>query len=182
MRLLTLLLCSLLTMAAQAATLTDSEIKLWIKTMPTLQGWLDEREDQLPDNDIPDADYSMDAAFARGIDQLREAGLYNQFSQQVKNAGFKSVEDWVRVSQQISMAYIAISMEEQPATRVEIENQMQAIRSAKNIPAEEKAMLENMLQASLNMLDSLANVTAADKDRVRPYLPQLVDQFGDNEE
>src|SRR5690606_39397565 len=85
MRLLTLLLCSLLTMAAQAATLTDNEIKQWINTMPSLQGWLDEREDQLPDNDIPDADYSMDAAFARGIDQLREAGLYNQFSQQVKN-------------------------------------------------------------------------------------------------
>ena len=182
MRLLTLLLCSLLTVTAQAATLTDSEIKQWINTMPSLQEWLDEREDQLPDNDIPDADYSMDAAFARGIDKLREAGLYNEFSQQVKNAGFKSVEDWVRISQQISMAYIAISMEAQPATRVEIENQMQAIRSAKNIPEEEKAMLENMLQASLNMLDALDKVSAADKDRVRPYLPQLADQFGDNEE
>lgn len=182
MRLLTLLLCSLFTLMVQAAALTDSDIQRWLNTMPALQSWLDQHQDQLPDNDIPDADYSMDAAFARGIEQLRDAGLYNDFSQQVKSAGFSSVEDWVRISQQISMAYIAISMEQQPATRVEIENQMQAIRSAKNIPAEEKAMLENMLQASLNMLDSLAAVTAADKDRVRPFLPQLADQFGDHEE
>lgn len=182
MRLLAIMLSSLLAFSVYAASLTDKDVQLWIKTIPSLQAWLDQHQDQLPEEDMHDPDFSMEAAFDRGIQQLREAGLYNQFNQQVKAAGFTSVEHWTQVSGKISMAYLALSMEAQPATRVEIQNQLQAIRSAKNIPAEEKSMLENMLNASLNMLDAVERVPVSEKNLVRPYLPQLADQFGYNEE
>ena len=182
MRLFIMLLAGLLTVSVHATELTDKNVRLWLDTMPALQEWLDQNEDKLPQNDTPDANFDMDAAFRKGVQDLKDAGLYNEFSRRVKAAGFSNVEQWVSVTQKISMAYTAIMMDQQPDNRAAIEEQLNSIRSSKHVPPEEKAMLEGMLMMSLNMLKAVEAVPAADKKRLQPYLTELAEQFGDNEE
>ena len=182
MRLLTVLLFSVLAFSVQASELSDKNIKLWIDSMPALQGWLDQHKDKLPEDNVADANFNMEEAFKRGIQDLKNAGLYNEFNSKVKSAGFSNVEQWVGVTQQITMAYTAVMLQQQPDSRAVIEEQLHSIRTSKHVPAEEKAMLEGMLLASLKMLDAVDAVPAADKQRIQPYLPQLTEQFGENDE
>lgn len=177
MRVVMVLLFSVLAPLAFAAGLTGKDVERWVESMPAVQGWLDQHEDQLPeDEDMSDDKFDMDAMMKRGIQQLKDAGLYSEFNSRVKAAGFRNAEHWAETSQRVSMAYFALSMEGQNDPREEIEAQLQQIRSM-DVPAEQKAMMEGMLQSSLSMLKAMENVSAADKAVVRPYLPQITEQF-----
>ena len=112
----------------------------------------------------------------RCIAQLQKAGLYDEFSKLVKTQSFDSVEAWSEVSKKITMAYMAISMEGETVDVKQIEAQIEQLK-ASALPEEQKQMMENMLQASMNMINSLGTISAADKEAVRPYLTKITSHF-----
>lgn len=172
-----LLVLSLMMSVARAGDLSDDQVNNWVSSMPTLQSWLDKHEDQLPKEDMMKKGVaSVDEMFTQGIAQLQKAGLYDEFSKLVKTQSFDSVEAWSEVSKKITMAYMAISMEGETVDVKQIAAQIQQLK-ASALPEEQKQMMENMLQASMNMIKSLGTISAADKEAVRPYLTKITSHF-----
>ncbi|SFX44723.1 hypothetical protein [Marinospirillum alkaliphilum] len=177
MRFLSALLFSLLAFNLYASDLTRADVERWIKTHGELQSWLDQHQEQLPDEDFANTNLSMEELMAKGIQQLRTAGLYNEFNRRVQRAGFSNVEHWAKLGQQISLTYMAIGLEENPQALGMFEAQLRELRSARDIPAEEKAMYEAMLNESINMMRQAQRMSSASKAAVRPYQRQLEELF-----
>lgn len=177
MRFFTALLITVFSFTLYAADLTRVDVERWIKTHAELQAWLDQHQEQLPDEDFANTNLSMDELRAKGIQQLRNAGLYNEFNQRVRLAGFKNVEHWALLGQQISLAYMAIGLEENPQARSIFEAQLRELKTARDIPPEEKAMYEAMLKDSLNVMRQAERISPASKAAVRPYQQQLEELF-----
>lgn len=173
MRLLIFALFSLLAFTASANNLSESDVQRWIETHPQIQTWLDQHEDLFPEEAEDDFSFNMEQIFAEGIQQLREAGLYDEFNSQVQNAGFRSVENWTETTQSITLAYMAVAMEDNPHSRQVVEMQLEEIRTATYIPADQREMYEAMLSSSLEMMDRAEQVSTADKRAVRPHMNQL---------
>lgn len=178
MRMFLTIVFTLLAPLAVAADLTTNDVEKWIKESPALQQWVQQNDDQLENVDIGEETFEADKLIERSIKKLKDAKLYDQLNARVRKAGYKSVEDWVDVSQRISVSYLGVMLETQTNTRKEIENQLAQLRSMQ-MPAEQKAMMENMLQSSLNMLTSVEKATAADKNAVRPYMQKLTEIYDD---
>lgn len=176
MRLMLALLLVIVAPLATAADLTGKDIEHWMKSMPQLQKWLDDHDDQLPQDDFSQQEDSIDAMFRRGIQDLKDAGLYAAFNKEVRAEGYADVEAWADQSGRISLAYLAVEMENDPVTLSQMEAQLQQIRES-DLPAEQKAMMEQVMSASLMMVRAVAQVSDADKEAVRPYRGQLAAQF-----
>ena len=88
----------------------------------------------------------MDQVFAKGVEQLREKGLYNDFNKQVTDAGFQNVEQWAGLSRDITMAYMAIEMENEMVSASQMEAQLRQLQSAEGLSPSEKAMMEQMMK------------------------------------
>lgn len=182
MRLFISALMVLLASVASAADLTGQDVQLWIKTMPALEDWLDKQEEKMPEADLAEGDTDINAIFQRGIQDLKNAGIYDDFNKEVKAAGFRNVEHWADVSQHISLAFIALEMaDSKEVSASQLEAQLKEIRGS-SLPAEQKQMLEQMLNASLSMMKAVDKVSAADKAAVLPYREQLAKQFDDSGE
>lgn len=182
-----LLLAVALTMMASftmAADLTKQEVTAWINSMSTLQGWLDAHEDKMPqheDDGMSGGD--MESIIARGITDLKSAGLYNDFNKEVKKAGFDSVEHWANTSQRVTMGYLALEIadQEQGVSLSQLEAQMKQVRES-DLPEEQKKMMEDMMSTSLQMMKSVQNVSESDKAVLRPFRAQLAKQFDEQPE
>lgn len=170
---------TLLTPLAIAADLTTKEVEKWIKESPALQQWVQQNEEALDEvDDEEEPTFEADKLIERSIKKLKDAKLYDQLNARVRNAGYKSVEDWVDLSQRISVSYLGVMLETQTNTRKEIEAQLAQLKTMK-MPAEQKEMMENMLKSSLNMLTSVEKASAADKNAVRPYMQKLTEIYDD---
>ncbi|MDR9468880.1 hypothetical protein [Marinospirillum sp.] len=177
MRFLIFTLLSLLAFSVSAANLSDSEVQRWIDTHPQIQAWLDQHEDLFPEEDEDAMSFNMEQIFAEGIEELRKAGLYDEFNSQIQDAGFNNVEHWTEITQNITLAYMALAMEDSPHSRQMLERQIEEIRTSPNIPEDQREMYEAMMVSSLEMIDMAEQVPDADKETVRPHLPQLEEMF-----
>lgn len=177
MRIIMTLLFGLLAPLAMAADLTEKDVKHWMEAMPALESWLDQHEDQLPEEDFSAGETSIDAMFNKGIEQLKAAGLYNEFSQQVKAGGYNDIEQWAEVSRRVTMGYMALEIENEQVSLSQLEAQLEQIRQSEGMPAEQKMMMEQMMSTSMMMLRAAGNVSKQDKEAVRPFRQQLAEQF-----
>lgn len=173
MRFLIFLLFSLVAFSTSAATLSQSNVQTWIDSHPEIQAWLDQHEELFPEEEQDEMNFNLEQIFAEGMQQLRDAGLYNEFNSKVQNAGFQGVEHWAETTQSITYAYMALAMEDNPQTRAMLEAQMQELRNTPHLPEDQKAMYEAMMQSALEMMDIAEEVPDADKETVRPYRQQL---------
>lgn len=169
---LALILISLMPFV-QAGELSNKDVEKWLKAMPGLTGWLAQHEDKLGADDVMAQSNSMDQVFAKGVEQLRAKGLYKDFNSQVNKQGYKNVEQWANTSRDITMAYMAIEMEQEQVSISQMEAQLQQLKAAEGIPAEQKVMMEQMMKASLMMVQAAKKVPAKNKEAVRPYLKQI---------
>ncbi|WP_430462993.1 hypothetical protein ACQUQU_09465 [Thalassolituus sp. LLYu03] len=177
MRILMAIALTLMTSLAAAADLTSKDVQLWINSMPDIDTWLNEHEDKLPELGYQEEDASLDAMFKRGMQDLKKAGLYDEFNAKVKKAGFSSVDQWVEVSSRISLTYMALETEDnQQISASQLEAQLKEIRES-DLPAEQKAAMEQMMAGSLMVMKAISNVSDADKAAVRPHREELAKQF-----
>jgi hypothetical protein len=181
MKTLKLMLLTVIAMAmvpmAMAQDLTAKQLEQWLVAMPVLTQWLSQHEEKLAADDVMKESASMDQVFAKGVEQLREKGLYNDFNKQVTDAGFQNVEQWAGLSRDITMAYMAIEMENEMVSASQMEAQLRQLQSAEGLSPSEKAMMEQMMKASLMMVQAANKVPAKNKATVRPYVERIAQQF-----
>ncbi|MDP2506484.1 hypothetical protein [Oceanobacter sp. 3_MG-2023] len=161
--------------ASPTWALTATELDVWIQSMPTVQVWLDQHEDAMPQGNAAMTD-GMAAMFQEGINSLKTSGLYGEFSQQLSAVGFDSVEQWTRITTEISLGMLAVDMNEQGGSRAQVQQQLaqvQQMRSSGNMPAEQLNAMESMLRGTLTMIDEMESVDAADKALVRDRMTEL---------
>ena len=181
MKTLKLMLLTVIAMAmvpmAMAQDLTAKQLEQWLVAMPVLTQWLSQHEEKLAADDVMKESASMDQVFAKGVEQLREKGLYSDFNKQVTDAGFQNVEQWAGLSRDITMAYMAIEMENEMVSASQMEAQLRQLQSAEGLSPSEKAMMEQMMKASLMMVQAANKVPAKNKAIVRPYVERIAQQF-----
>ncbi|MAD43421.1 MAG: hypothetical protein CMI02_16960 [Oceanospirillaceae bacterium] len=175
MRLITAAIIVMFSQLAFAADLTGADIETWMKNMPALEQWLSEHEDQMPD-EMPDGSQGIDEMLNQGVKDLKSAGLYDDFNQKVQAAGYDNVEEWAGMTRQISLAYLALEIENEPVSVSQLEAQLQQVKDS-DLPQEQKAMMTQMMSASLMMMKAVKGVSNADKEAVRPYKDDLKAQF-----
>lgn len=186
MRILTAIALMLVTGLVMAADLTKKDVERWLAHAPDLHSWVEQQENEFDEDALPEDIFDQDAMAKYGVQQLKQAGLYGELDKRVKAAGYGSVEGWIIESQRISMAYMAITLENENAkgeggTKSEILAQKKEL-ALLNMPEESKAMMEAMLDGALAMLKTVESTTAADKAAVKPYFKEigkLLDEDGD---
>lgn len=166
----------LMTTLALAADLTKGDVTLWLSASDEMEGWLQENEDKLPEYEFSDNESSVEAMFEQGLAELKKAGLYNEFDNRAKKAGFDGAEHWADISRRISMSFVALEMENEQVSLSQLEAQLKQVRES-GLPEEQKAAMIQMMEASLGMLRAVNNVSDADKDAVRPYRNEIEKKF-----
>ncbi|WP_369856803.1 hypothetical protein [Candidatus Thalassolituus haligoni] len=169
-----------MTLVAMLATspawaLTATELDVWINSMPQIQGWLDQHEDAMPKTSAS-MEQGMAAMFQEGIKSLKTSGLYSEFGRKVSAAGFDSVEQWTRVTTEVSLGMLAVEMSEQGGSRDQVKQQLaqlQQMRNAGGMPAEQLDAMETMMRGTLKMMDEMEAVDAADKTLVSGRMAEL---------
>jgi len=180
MRLLTAVFLIIFSPLILAADLTDADVKNWIEKMPQLEEWLSAHEDQLPET-MPEDSGTLDEMMTQGITELKQAGLYDEYNKKVRAAGYSNVEQWSEMTRRISLAFLALEIENEPVTISQLEAQLKQIKDS-DLPAEQKQMMTQMMNSSLVMMRAVQNVSETDKKVVRPYKKQLQDRFQDSED
>lgn len=183
MRILTAIAIMFATSLALAADLTKNDVERWLNHAPELQEWVDQQENEFNEDDLPNDIFDQDAMADYGVQQLKKSGLYADLNKRVQAAGYKNVEDWISSSQKISMAYMAVTLEQEQGdemgTRSEIMAQKEEL-AAMEMPEENKAMMESMLDGALAMLETIETTSSADKAAVTPYLQEVGQVLGDD--
>ncbi len=175
MRILTAIALMLITGLVLAADLTKADVERWIKHAPELQSWIEQQENEFDEETLPDDIFDQDAMADYGIKQLKQAGLYDDLNKRVKKAGYANVESWIIDSQKISMAYMAITLENEQGeqgTKSEILAQKKEL-DALDMPEESKIMMAAMLDGALAMLKTVEAANPADKAAVKAYFTEI---------
>ncbi|WP_421722720.1 hypothetical protein [Bacterioplanoides sp.] len=159
-----------------ADNLSEKRIQQWLTAMPSLTSWLHQHQEALHSEHIMEESSDMEQVFAKSIELLRAKGLYDEFNQLTRKQGYQNVEQWSAASRDISLAYMALQMEQEQITVVQLEEQLAKLEQAP-VPAEQKAMMTEMMQTSLMMLMSTQGVSDQDKQLVRQYASQIETQF-----
>lgn len=180
MRLLLSFLLFIITPFALSADLTSKDVQQWLESMPKLQQWITNNQDKIPEPELTEDSFNMDAVMAQSIAHIKKAGLYDELSAETKAVGYASVEDWANKSQLISMAYIALSQGDSKLSREQLAMQKQQLEQM-TMADENKDMMLKMLEGALAMLDAVDSVPAANKAAVEPYLEQIAQQIGEED-
>lgn len=184
MRILTAIALMLATSLVLAADLTKKDVERWLTHAPELQSWVDQQENEFDEDVLPSDIFDQEAMADYGVQQLKKSGLYNDLNKRVKAAGYSSVEQWIADSQKISMAYMAITLENEKGkdqgTMSEILAQKEELAGL-NMPEESKAMMEAMLDGALAMLKTVEATSSADKAAVKPYFNEIGEILGDED-
>src|SRR5690554_106392 len=184
MRILTAIALMLVTGLVMAADLTKKDVERWLAHAPDLHSWVEQQENEFDEDALPEDIFDQDAMAKYGVQQLKQAGLYGELDRRVKAAGYSSVEHWITDSQKISMAYMAITLENEKGkdqgTMSEILAQKEELAGL-NMPEESKAMMEAMLDGALAMLQTVEATSSADKAAVKPYFNEVGEILGDED-
>lgn len=173
--LITLVMTSLLSLQALAADLKSQDVSQLIKSMPVLEPWLEKHEDAItahlsqPNN--------PEIMFKEAVPALKKAGLYDELNGKVKKLGYDNVEHWNQHSQQVMFAWMALEMEANKAQIDAAKAQYEAMKANPEIPASQKAMMEQMMAPALAMVKLADQSSEADKAAVKPHKETLKNHF-----
>lgn len=177
MRILTAAALTLLTLSAHA-DLNKSQVEKWLTTMKPVQHWMEDHEGQVSGRDLFKGNsQGLQGMFDGAIGELKNAGLYDDFSRLLASHNYTSVESWAADSRDITTTYMAISMEGQKINPAMIEQQLAQVK-ASPLPEDQKQMMTGMLQGTLTMMKEVEGISAADKEVVRPYVKTIESSFG----
>ena len=161
-----------------AADLTDADVQRWLKAMPAIMAWQDAHEDQLADEE-EDMTFSTDMTqmIDQAVQQLKSAGLYENFDRLIKQNGYRSIHQWGEYTQRISMAYMAMLIEEEQVSLADMETQLAMIKNMDGFDEQEKAMMVTAIQASIELFKESSKVSKAERALIRRHRAALDEQF-----
>lgn len=179
MRLILIFALTIFSHLVLANSLNTKDIELWIKTYPELENWLEQQEQTFDESGLEGtASLDFDNMFEYAVKQLKQSGVYNKLDKEVVAAGFESAEQWLKLSHRISMVFLSLIWDEQVGNREEIQQQLKQLEAA-DMPEEHKAMMRNMAESSLKMLDVIESITEEEKKVAAPFFEQLGNLIGD---
>lgn len=173
--LITLAFAALMSFQVMAADLKDKDVSTWLANMPTLEPWLKKHENDISSN-ISDPS-NPDIVFKESVGALKKAGIYDELNGKVKKLGYKDVEQWTGITQQVTFAWMALKMEENKAQIDAAIAQLKAMKSNPNIPPAQKAAMEKMMAPGLAIAKLASKSSIADREAVKPYQKKLRTYF-----
>jgi hypothetical protein len=103
---------------------------------------------------------------------------YPELVATVEKHGFSSVEEWAATGDRSIRAYAALRMETE-APKVEAQmKEMRANLAKSGMPAAQQEAMLKMLNSSADVMNTFADVPAADKKAVKPFASQF-EKLGD---
>ena len=160
------------------AELTKSQVERWVASLEPVQHWIEENQDKVNKQDLmKPGKGGMSDMFDNALTELEKAGIADDFESVVKKQGYDSSEAWADDSGEITLAYLATTMEGKIPSRAAIEKQLSQV-DASPLPAAQKNMMRNMLEGTLSMISEVENVPAGDKALIQPYIKKIEQQFG----
>jgi len=173
--LLTLAITTLMAFQVMAADLKSQDVSQWITSMPVLKPWLEQHQDALAAN-ISEPN-NPEVVFKESPAALKKLGLYGELNGKVQKLGYSDVEQWSQITQQITFAWMALEMNANKAQINEAKAQYAAMKANPDIPAAQKAMMEQMLAPALAMVKIADKSSAADKAAVKSHQTELRNYF-----
>lgn len=177
--LITLAITALMSFQIMAADLTSQDVSQWLKAMPSLKSWLTEHEDDLSAN-ISDRN-DPEVVFKESIAALKKAGLYEELNSKVKELGYSSVEEWSKITEQVTFAWMSVEMDTNKAQVDAAKAQYKALKENPDIPPAQKEMMEQMMAPALAMIALADKSSDADKAAVKPHQDKLNNYFNSEE-
>lgn len=109
---------------------------------------------------------------------MRASKGYAEMVALVKRHGFSSVEEWATIGDRSIRAYAALQMEtETPKVKEQME-EMRANLAKSGMPAAQQEAMLKMMNSSAEVLNTFADVPAADKQAIKPFAAQF-EQLGE---
>ncbi|MBE0484342.1 MAG: hypothetical protein IBX52_12670 [Bacterioplanes sp.] len=178
MRWIAPLILFLFSTSVLAADLTDSDIQRWLNAMPNIVAWQDAHEDQLDDEE-DDIVFSTDMKkmIDQAIEQLKRAGLYNDFNRLIKQQGYSTIYQWGEYTQRISLAYMAMLIDEEQVSLADMETQLAMIKNMDGFDEQEKAMMVTGIEASIELFKESSKISKAERALIRRHRAALDEQF-----
>ncbi len=169
--LFTLIFTTLFSFQALAADLTNSDVSLWLKAMPTLQPWLDTHEDELSSHISNTED--PEVIFKETIGALKKSGLYKELNAKVQSLGFTSAEQWGEVSQRITFSWLALEIDANKAQIDAAKAQYDAMMNNPDIPDAQKQMMKEMMGSGFIMTKLAEKASVSDKAIIKKRQAEL---------
>ncbi|MGK0247991.1 MAG: hypothetical protein ACI910_000719 [Oleispira sp.] len=164
--LITVATTALMSFQVMAADLKSQDVSQWLTAMPVLQPWLEQHESTLAEN-ISEPN-NPQVVYKESISALKKAGLYEELNSKVKTLGYDNVEQWSQATQQVTFAWMALEMDSEASQIGAAKAQYEAMKINPDIPAAQKAMMEEMLAPVLAMIELASKSSDADKKAVKP--------------
>ncbi|CCK75350.1 MAG: hypothetical protein KBT75_04890 [Oleispira antarctica] len=173
--LLTFAVSVLMSFQVMAADLKSKDVTQWMTSMPILKPWLEQHESELTAN-ISEPN-NPEVVFKESVPALKKAGLYDELNGKVKKLGYDNVEQWTNATQQVTFAWMALEMEDNKTQIEEAKAQFEAMKVNPDIPAAQKAIMEQMMAPALVMVELANQSSDADKKAVKPHQGKLRTYF-----
>jgi len=173
--LLTFAVSVLMSFQVMAADLKSKDVTQWMNSMPILKPWLEQHESELTAN-ISEPN-NPEVVFKESVPALKKAGLYDELNGKVKKLGYDNVEQWTNATQQVTFAWMALEMEDNKTQIEEAKAQFEAMKVNPDIPAAQKAIMEQMMAPALVMVELANQSSDADKKAVKPHQGKLRTYF-----
>lgn len=160
---------------AQEDALTAADVKGFISSYPEAKQLAQKYE--LDKRDRPAAG-PRDEVFAGVLEEIKEAGAYDEFATLVRGHGFAGPEEWIGSANRIMMAYAVMAAEDsQGGERMDANVAQQLAEARRQI--ESSDMSADQKQMALGQLEAMADqmkifeVSEADRSAVRPHMAEL---------
>ena len=173
--LITLAVTALMSFQVMAADLKSKDVTQWLDSMQVLKPWLEQHEPKfskhLSDSNNPEVVFSESTA------ALKKAGLYDELNGKVQKLGYSNVEEWSQSTKQVTFAWMALELDDNKAQIEEAKAQYEAMKANPDIPAAQKAMMEQMLAPAIAMVKVASKSSDADKAAVKTNQDKLRTYF-----
>lgn len=168
-----ILLLPLVAQAASGAPLAEEEVRRFLATLPGLE----ELGERHADTGLDDTDIDPEAGFApmaAALQQIRDHAAYPEFQQVLQGQGFGEEERWAEVGDRTLRAYMALQlMEEHPGMLDELRGALAQLEGDPSLPAEQRAMMLQMLGPAVAIARSIESVPEADISLTRAMRPEI---------
>lgn len=143
--------------------LSDADIKKWADAYQAVVDWAEKTEFKNPpklDRDKMD----MSRIYTQMLETSKTEAFYKDLVSVLKDNGYSKPEEWGQQGDRILMAFMANEMD---ASKIDIQKQLnEAQKMMKDLPPEQRAMMESMLKQSTDAMKSADQAPKADKDAV----------------
>ncbi len=184
-----IILASLLPVAAYASSLTDAQVKKFVSSWNDVTTLLDDAYDESEDlyGDDLDADNGDDLSLSTMMSDMvaliRGEPVYSQLRRLVRQHGFSSVNDWAQVGDKVMRAAFAIQLGDHAANmEKEMARALKDIDENPHLTEETKQDMKAAWKSNAAAMAELAATPEADKNAVRPHMGELEQMWGHDDE